>query len=79
MLHGKHSCGKVINEVWYQACDLMRFIQQTHVFILYQTYELTYNIQVNKKSQAFISICEINATKFGNQIWFRLDCIMQWK
>ena len=20
LLHGKHSCGKVLNEVWYQAC-----------------------------------------------------------
>ena len=39
MLHGKHSFGKEINEVWYQACDLMRFIQQTHIYILHQTYE----------------------------------------
>ena len=39
MLHGKHSFGKGINEVWYQACDLMRFIQQTHINILHQTYE----------------------------------------
>ena len=39
LLHGKHSFGKVINEVWYQACDLMWFIQQTHVYILHQTYE----------------------------------------
>ena len=27
LLHGKHSFGKVINKVWYQACDLMRIIQ----------------------------------------------------
>ena len=33
LLHGKHSFGKVINEVLYQACDLMRFIQQTHIYI----------------------------------------------
>ena len=39
LLHGKHSFGKVINEVWYQACDLMRFIQQTHIYILHQTHE----------------------------------------
>ena len=39
MLHGKHSFGKVINEVGYQACDLMRFIQQAHIYILHQTYE----------------------------------------
>ena len=38
-VHGKHSFGKVINEVWYQACNLMRFIQQTHIYILHQTYE----------------------------------------
>ena len=37
--HCKHSFGKVINEVWYQASDLMRFIQQTHIYILHQTYE----------------------------------------
>ena len=42
MLHGKHSFGKVINEVRYQACDLMRLIQQTHIYILHQTYE--YNL-----------------------------------
>ena len=39
LLHGKHSFGKVINEVQYQACDLMRLIQQTHIYILHQTYE----------------------------------------
>ena len=39
LLHGKHLFGKVINEVWYQACDLMRFIQQTLIYILHQTYE----------------------------------------
>ena len=66
MLHGKHSFGKVINEVWYQACDLMRFIQQTHIYILLQTSEH----QINKwkpKNQAFSSFCEINATKFGTK------------
>ena len=35
LLHGKHSFGKVINEVRYQACDLMRFIQQIHISILH--------------------------------------------
>ena len=39
LLHGKHSLGKVINEVWYQPCDLMRLIQQTDIYILHQTYE----------------------------------------
>ena len=39
LLHGQHSFGKVINEVWYQACDLMRFIPQTHIYVLHQTYE----------------------------------------
>ena len=39
LLHGKHSFWKVINEVWYQACDLMRFVQQTHINILLQIYE----------------------------------------
>ena len=39
LLHGKHSFGKVIDEVWYLACDLMRFIQQAHIYILHQTYE----------------------------------------
>ena len=38
-LHIKHSFGKVINDMWYQACHLMRFLQQTHIYILYQTYE----------------------------------------
>ena len=37
--HGKHSLGKVMNDMWYQACDLMRLIQQTHIHILHQTYE----------------------------------------
>ena len=39
LLYGKHSFGKGINEVWNQACDLMRFIQQTHIYILQQTHE----------------------------------------
>ena len=39
LLQGKHSFGKVINEVWYQASDLMRFIQQTHIYILHQTHQ----------------------------------------
>ena len=39
LLHGKHLFKKVINEVCYQACDLMRFIQQAHIYILHQTYE----------------------------------------
>ena len=39
LLHGKHWFGKVINEVWYQVRDLMRFIQQTHIYILHQAYE----------------------------------------
>ena len=39
MLRGKHLFGKGINEVWYQACDLMRFIQQTHIYILHSTYD----------------------------------------
>ena len=39
LLHGKHSFRKVINEVWYEGCDLMRSIQQAHIYILHQTYE----------------------------------------
>ena len=39
LLHGKYAFGKVIDEVWYEACDLMRFIQQTHIYILHQTHE----------------------------------------
>ena len=49
LLHGKYSLGKVINEVWYQACDLMRFIQPTHIYILHQTYECHFRtLQVNE-------------------------------
>ena len=33
LLHGKHSFGKVINEVWYLACDWIKFIQQTYIYI----------------------------------------------
>ena len=48
-LHGKQSVGKVINEVWYQACDLMRFIQQTHIYILHQTSDYHFRtLQANK-------------------------------
>ena len=36
LLHGKYSFGKVLNEVWYQSCDLM---QQTQFYILQQTRE----------------------------------------
>ena len=43
LLHGKHSFGKVINEVWYQACDLMGLIHQTHTYILHQTYEYRFS------------------------------------
>ena len=39
LLHGKHSFGKGIIEVWYQVCDLMKFVQQTHIYILQKTYE----------------------------------------
>ena len=39
LLHSKHSFRKVIDDVWYQARDLMRFIQQTHTYILHQTFE----------------------------------------
>ena len=39
LLHGEYILGKVINEVWYQARDLMRFIQQTPIIILHQIYE----------------------------------------
>ena len=49
LLHGKHSFGKVIDEVWYQACDLMRFKQKTHIYILHQTYKYHFRtLQVNK-------------------------------
>ena len=40
VLHGKHSCGKVLNKVWYQTCDLMGFIQQTHIYILHQPHDV---------------------------------------
>ena len=39
-------------------------------------------LQVNKwwsKNWMFLSFCEVNATKFGTKLWFRLDCIMQLK
>ena len=38
-------------------------------------------LQVNKmrKTKRFFSFFEINATKFGTGMWFRLDCIMQLK
>ena len=49
MLHGKHSFENVISEVWYQACDLMRFIQQTHTYILHQTYEYHLSHAVGKQ------------------------------
>ena len=39
LLHDKHSFGKVIDKVWYQACDFMRFTQQTYICILHQTHE----------------------------------------
>ena len=117
MLHGKHSFGKAISEVWCQACDLMRFIQLTHTYILHQTYEyhqfssiylskweerLVFRLslvylqrakdgthmchlshaegkQVIVEKPKVFSFWEINATKFGAKIWFRLDCIMQLK
>ena len=39
MLHGKQSFGKVIFDLRYQASDLMRFTQQTHIYILLKTRE----------------------------------------
>ena len=39
LIHGKHSLEKVINEVLYQPYDPMKFIQQTHIYILHQAYE----------------------------------------
>ena len=49
LLNGKHSFGKVINELWYQVCDLMRFIQQTHIYILHQTHEYHLSHTVGKQ------------------------------
>ena len=49
LLHGKHSFGKVPNGVWYQACDLMRFIQQTYIYILQQTREYRLSHAAGKK------------------------------
>ena len=39
LLPGKHLFGKLLNEVWYQAYDLMKFIRQTHIYILQHTHE----------------------------------------
>ena len=70
LLHGKHSFEKIINEVWYEVCDWMRLIQQTHIYILYQTYE--YHLShaagqqmIEKKVEK--TCCVINATKFGSK------------
>ena len=83
MLHGKHSFEKEINEMWYQACDLIRFIQQPHIYILHQAYEYNLShaagVQVIVEKSNVFSSCEINAIKLGTKIWFRLDCIMQLK
>ena len=71
LLHDKYSFGKVLNEVWYQACDLKRFIQQTPIYILQQTHE--YHLshvagqQMIAKKQTFFSFCEKNATKLGSK------------
>ena len=66
----KHSFGKVINEVSYQACDLMKFIQQTYIYILHQPYEyhLSHAVgyQMIVKKQTFFSFYEINAN-FGTK------------
>ena len=49
LLHGKHSFGKVINKVSYKACDLMRFIQQTHIYIcIKHKSNIFRTLQVNK-------------------------------
>ena len=67
LLHGKHSFGKVINKVWYQARDLMRFIQQTHIYILHQTYEYHLSYANGTRKTKRFSFCKINATKFGTK------------
>ena len=56
LVHGKHSFGKVLNEVWHQACELMRFIQQADIYILYQTYEfhLSHVANDNRKNKRFL-------------------------
>ena len=68
LLHGKHSLEKVIYEVWYQPCDLMRFIQQTHIYILHQTYEFHLSHAAGKqiiveKSKVFVPLRD----KFGSK------------
>ena len=71
LFHGKHSFGKVINEVWYQACNLMRFVQQTHIYILHQThdYHLSHDASeqmIVENSNVFL-FCGINCTKSGTK------------
>ena len=50
---------------------MMRFIQQTYIYILHQTYE--YHLshaadqQMIVEKTNFFSFCEINATKFGSK------------
>ena len=39
----------MIIEVWYQAYDLKRFIQQTDIYILHQTYEYHLSHAVGKQ------------------------------
>ena len=73
LLHSKHSFEKVIYEVWYQACDLMSFMQQTHIYILQPTYEYHplhaagYQMTMKKQQQSFFCSCEINAIKFATK------------
>ena len=45
LLHGKHSLEKGIDEVWYQAWDLISFIQQTHIYFCSTIFR---TLQVNK-------------------------------
>ena len=49
LLHGKHSFGELINDVWYQACDLVRLTQQ-HISIICIKHMSTIfrRLQVNK-------------------------------
>ena len=75
-------------EKWLMRCDTKRAIwwdlynKHLSIFCIKHMSTIFRTLQVNKfysKNQMFFSFCEINATKFGTKIRFRLDCSMQLK
>ena len=83
LFYGKHSFGKVINEVWYQACDLMRFIQQTHIYILHQIYEYHFShaarlINDSRKTKRFSPLVRWMLLNLVPEIKFHLDLSCSW-